>query len=317
MSLFPKNLNEYVTSLGIPRGPLSKVYLVDTVNGLDTNPGTTWQSPLKTLIAAEDLCVGDRHDTVLFLSGDTADNPTAAIVWDKDYTHLVGLSSGVYGLGQRCRVVALAATAVTPVITFSGNGCIVKNMQFNNEKAAGSAAGCVIISGLRNYFENVFFMVPAATDAASYSLKCSGAENVFYRCAIGQETTPRTAASYGLWLHKGAGSSVSRNIFRDCVFMSWTSAAGTHVHVLVDADIVAVPWMTIFEDCLFDNVIGAAGYGVIQAQAIDMNSTAAGLRVLLKGSHSFVGCTAVADTLTYIYTQTYFKGGLMASLAES
>ena len=79
MSLFPRNLNEYVASLGIPRGPKSKAYLVDPVNGSDSNPGTSWQAPLKTVTAAEALCVGDRHDAVLFLSGDTADNPTAAI----------------------------------------------------------------------------------------------------------------------------------------------------------------------------------------------------------------------------------------------
>ncbi|MFH1743996.1 MAG: hypothetical protein ABIH23_33740, partial [bacterium] len=69
MGLFPRNLNEYVASMGIPRGPLSKAYLVDTVNGSDSNPGTNWQSPLLTLEAAEDLCVADRHDTVLFLAG--------------------------------------------------------------------------------------------------------------------------------------------------------------------------------------------------------------------------------------------------------
>ncbi|MDP2989149.1 MAG: hypothetical protein Q8O57_01105, partial [Kiritimatiellota bacterium] len=215
------------------------------------------------------------------------------------------------------REVALAATLLSPIITISGSGCIVKNMQYNNEKAAGAASGVAIVTGSRNYFENAFFMAPTASDAASYSLKMSGAENVFKRCTIGQETNPRSAASYGLWLHKGAGSSVSRNIFDNCLFLSWISAAGTHAHVLVDADIVAVPWMTIFEDCLFVNVTGAAGYGVIQAQAIDDDCTAAGHHIILKGKNTFVGCTAVADALTYIYTQTYFHGGLAAALAES
>ncbi len=315
MSLYPKNLNEFVAQMGIPRGPKSQVYLYDPVNGSDSNPGTNWLAPLKTLEAAEDLCVGDQHDAVIALSGDTADNPSAAIAWDKDYTHLIGLSSGLYGLGQRCRVVAQAATELSQVISFTSNGCIVKNMQFNNEKAAGAASGVGIITGMRNYFENVFFMAPTAPDAGSYSLKMAGAENVFRHCTIGQQTNFRSAASYGLWLHKGAGSSVSRNLFDECMFLSWSGGTpSTHVHVLVDADIVAIPWLTIFKDSLFVNNYGG---GTIQAQAIDDNCTATGHQIVLWGKNSFAGCTVVADTLTYILSQTVFKGGLMAALAES
>ena len=309
------DLRKYLNVMDLPLGPKSKTYLVDPVNGSDSNSGTNLDQPLKTLEAAEDLCVGDQHDAVLFLSGDTADNPSAAITWNKDYTHLVGLSSSVYGLGQRCRVVALAATLLSPVITFSGNGCIVRNMQFNNEKAAGAASGIAIVTGMRNYFENVFFMAPTADDAASYSLKMSGAENVFRHCTIGQYTNFRSAASYGLWLHKGTGASVSRNLFDECMFLAWSGGSpSTHVHVLVDNDIATLPWLTIFKDCLFANCYGG---GTIQAQAIDDNSTATGHQILLWGKNSFVGCTVVADTLTYIFNQSKFAGGLMAALTES
>ena len=313
MGLFPKNLNEYVASLGIPRGPLSKAFCYDTVNGSDSNTGTSWQSPLLTLEAAEDLCTADRHDTVIAIAGDTANNPAAAIAWDKDYTHLVGLSSGVYGLGQRCRVVTLAATAVTPTITFSSNGCIVKNIQFYNEKAAGSAAGVAIVTGSRNYFENVFFMTPVATDAASYSLKMSGSENVFKHCTIGQYTNFRSAASYGLWLY--GATAVSRNLFDECMFMAWSGGTpSAHAHVFVDSAIVTVPWVTIFKDCLFLNNYGG---GTIQVQAIDDDSTATGHQIILWGKNSFSGCTAVADTLTYILNQSKFAGGITAALTES
>ena len=318
MSLYPKNLNEFVASMGIPRGPLSKVFLVDPVNGAAGNTGTSWLSPLASLEAAYALCTADRHDAVLFLSGDTADNPAASITWSKDYTHLIGLSSGVYGLGQRCRVVALEATAINPVISFTGSGCIVKNMQFNQEKATGAASGVAIVTGMRNYFENVFFMAPTSATAASYSLKDAGAENVYRHCTIGQYTNFRSEASYGLWLHKGAGSSVSRNVFDDCMFLSWQGGAGSpHAHVLIDADIVAIPWLTIFKDCLF-----AANYGggTIQTQAIDDNCSAAGHQTLLRGHNDFVGCSAVGDNLTYIFcpdAAANVSGLLMIAVAES
>jgi hypothetical protein len=307
------DLRKYLNVLDLPMGPKSKTYLYDTVNGSDSNSGTNLDSPLKTLELAEDMCVANQHDAVLALSGATATNPSAIIAWDKAYTHLVGLGSPVYGLGQRSRVVALATTALEHVITFSGEGCIIKNMQFNNEKVAGVASGVGVCTGMRNFFENVFWMAPTAYDAGSYSLKEAGAENVFLRNTIGQYTNPRSAASYGLWLNKGAGASVCRDKFVKSEFLSW-GAQAAHVHVLVDADIATVPWMVQFEDCLFAN---ARGGGANLTQAIDDNSTAAYHQILLLGKNQFAGVSAVADTLTYIFTQTYFHGGLMAALAES
>ena len=218
------DIEKYLWLAGIPRGPKSKAFCVDPVNGSDSNVGTNWLAPLKSLAAAEDMCTGDQHDAVLFISGDTADNPAAEIGWDKDYTHLIGLSSNVYGVGQRCRVVGLAATLLSPVITFSGNGCIIKNMQFNNEKASGAAAGVALVSGSRCFFENVFFMAPTAHDAISYSLKVTGSENVFLRTSIGQFTNPRTAASYSLWLE----GAPLRNKFVKSELLSW-STVNSHV----------------------------------------------------------------------------------------
>lgn len=311
MSLFPRNLNEYAASLGIPRGPLSKAFLVDTVNGDDDNPGTTWQAPLKSLEAAEDLCTADRHDTVLFLAGDSANNPAASIVWDKDYTHLVGLGSELPGLGQRCRVVLQAAIEETPVITFSGNGCIVKNIQFYQEKAAGAASGCAIVTGSRNYFKNVFFMSPVATDANSYSVKMSGNENVFERCTLGQFTNARAAASMNLWLH--GATATSRNKFVKCEFLSWSGSA-SHMHVLVDADIVTEPWVTWFEDCMFHN------FGTALTESINDNSTAANHQIVLRGHNDFLNCTAVGGTLTYTFAPdaaANVSGLLMIAVAES
>jgi hypothetical protein len=296
MGLFPKNLNEYVAGMGIPRGPKSKVFIYDPVNGSDSNPGTTWQAPLKSLEAAEALCTANQHDVVLALAGATADNPTAAIAWDKSYTHLIGVGSYLPGLGNRSRVVMQAATAVTPVITFSGNGCIVKNMQFNQEKATGAASGVAIVTGARNYFENVFFMTPTSATAVSYSLKVGGTENVFKRCTIGQHTNVRSAATYGLWLYEG-DDSCQRNKFIDCEFLSWATGGGTaHVHVYTAVGIDVEVYTVYFENCLFDN-IGPATLAV----AIDDNCPTTDHQIILRGRNNcFAGCTAVADPLTYV-----------------
>lgn len=318
MSLYPRNLNEYVAQMGIPRGPLSKVYIYDPVNGDDGNSGTDWLHPLWTLEAAEEKCVANRHDVVLALAGATACNPAASVTWDKDYTHLIGVGSYLPGLGNRSRVVMQAATAVTPVITFSGDGCIVKNMQFNQEKASGAASGVAIVTGHRNYFENVFFMVPTSQTAASYSLKVGGTENTFKRCTIGQHTLVRNAATYGLWLYVGA-DDCQRNKFIDCEFLSWASGGGTaHALVYVDVDIDVEVYTAFFENCLFDN-IGAATLAV----AIDDNCAETDHQIILRGRNNcFAGVTAVADPLTYVLTPDMngdhvTSGLLMISVTES
>jgi hypothetical protein len=311
------DLRKYLNLMDLPMGPKSKTYIYDPVNGSDSNTGTNLDAPWKTLEYAEDHCVGDQHDAVICLSGDTANNPAATIAWDKDYTHLVGLSSPLYGLGQRCRVVALAATALEHVIAFSSNGCIIKNMQFNNEKVTGAASGVAKVTGQRNFFENTFFMAPSANDAASYSLKSAGAENVYKRCTIGQTTNARAAASYGLWLHKGAGASVCREKYVDCEFLSW-GATADHVHVLVDADIATVPWWIQFEGCLFLN---ARGGGAALTQAIDDNSTATYHQIIFRGRNNlFVGATVVGDALSYMWApnpDASISGLLAVVVAES
>ncbi len=309
MGLFPKNLNEYVAAMGIPRGPKSKAYLVDTVNGSDSNPGTSWEAPVKTLAVAEALCVANQHDTVLFLANATADNPAANIAWDKSYTHLIGVGSELPGLGQRCRVVAAAAAMHTPVITFSGDGCIVKNMQFGNEHATGDACGVVLVTGQRNYFQNVFFMVPFSATAASYSLKMSdGGENVFRDCTIGQMTCVRSAATHGLWIIKGAGeANPTRNKFIHCEFLSWCGTAG-HAHVTVESDVDVEAFTLFFEDCLFLNINGGANL----AHSIIDGATGADHRIILRGTCMFHGSGAgIADPVTYVY------GGVAAAAAPA
>jgi hypothetical protein len=311
MGLYPRKLDEYAAALGIPRGPLSKVYLVDPVNGNDDNHGRTWQAPLKSVEAAEDLCVANRHDTVLFLAGAAADNPSAMITWDKDYTHLVGIGSELPGMGQRARIVQKAATALPAGFTFSGNGCIIKNVQLSNEYATG-AMGVAIVTGQRCLFENVFFMVPFSVTAASYSMKISGGENVFRNCTFGQHTMVRTGASRNVWFHKGAGDN-QRNKFIHCEFLSWVSS-GTHVLIYTDVDIDNEIFTIQFDDCLFNN-IGTASLAV----AIDDNCATLDHQIILRGNNVFTLCTAVADPLTYVLhaeVGTGTQSGLLAAAVD-
>jgi hypothetical protein len=301
MGLYPRNLNEYVASLGIPRGPNSQAYLVDTEQGNDSASGTNWGAPMLTLEAAEDKCVADRHDTVVLLSRDTECKPAAAIAWDKDFTHLVGYGNGISGVGQRSRIVGTAALDLAQVITFAGKGCLVKNIQIFNENDAAADSGAAIVSGGRNFFENVFFAgmgsVTAGARAGSYSLALTGEENTFKRCSIGLQTIIRAAANAELLI---SGASPYRNKFIQCEFLSWSVTAAK---LLVKFVAGSVPWTTQFEDCLWENLDMTAGGadGASIDNAIGDSSTAKH-QCILRGKNMFVGCTGVADTLTNIYS---------------
>lgn len=242
-------IRDHLVLSGVPLGPLSDVYCVDPVNGSDGQSGENWLAPMKTIAAAFAKCTGDQHDTVLMLSGDTADNPAEAINWNKDYTHLVGLSSDLPGIGQRCRIVGTAALDLTQVITFAGNGCIVKNIQVYNGADADADSGAVVITGDRNHFKNCMFAgmahaTPGAR-AGSFSAHLSGAvENFFEDCTFGLDTVLRAAANAELLMVNS-----SKNIFRRCRFMSKSETAGKF---MVSLDVGAAG-LNSWEDCLFYN----------------------------------------------------------------
>jgi hypothetical protein len=297
MGLYPLDISAALAN--VPRGPNSNVYIVDPVSGLDTNPGTKWSKPLKTVAAAYAKCVTNQNDVVLFVGGPTADNPTAAIDWAKSYTHLVGLSGDLPGMGQRCRIVNTAANDLATLFTLSGSGCIVKNIQFFDGKDKAEDGACVLVSGERNYLENVFVagmgstgVAAAATRAGSYSLKVSGSENTFARCTIGLDSVIRTAANAELIV---AGA---RNRFIACDIRSYSETAGKFLAVVDNS--AGDLRDTIFDDCLFFNYTANWANGI--SNAFDMPAAGNTHFVILRGCQLVGVNSGWADVVTHIYT---------------
>lgn len=293
MSLYPKAIEAVLA--GIPRGPSSNVYFVDTVNGDDTALGDRWTKPLATVTTAYGKCTTDQHDVVVLLGMDTADTPAATLTWSKDFTHLVGLTNDLYGVGQRARIVGNTTYDLAPIVTFSGKGCIVKNIQFFNGGDADADAGAVDVSGGRNYFENCMISgmghaTPGAR-AGSYSLEVSGGENVFKRCYIGLDTIIRASTNAELVLASGA----VRNYFDHCIFASYSETAGKF---MVRCDNGIDRWQ-IFEDCLFYNFW--VNWVDQLTNAFDMDAAATHY-VILRGANQLVGIDGWADTVTHLYS---------------
>jgi hypothetical protein len=307
------NLRKYFNLTDIPMGPKSKTYLVDPVNGSDSNPGTNLEQPLLTLAAAEDLCVSGQNDAVLLEGCGTANNLTANLAWDKSYTHLIGLTGNLPGVGQRARITSAATAAITEMLTLSGSGCIFRNLNIQNECSADADSGAMTISGMRNELTNCFISgmlhaTPAAR-AAAYSLTLSGPENFFNRCAIGVQTINRSAANAELIID---GSNVKRNHFVKCQFLSQSVTAGK---VLVRIKSTAIVWSQIFEDCAWLNWSSAAGEsGASINHAIEDGQTGFHQNVFL-GSTIAVGCTQFVDVATFSWTPGAACGGAVAPIA--
>lgn len=292
------DIERYLVLSGIPRGPKSKVYFVDPVNGSALNTGTSWQSPLAGLEAAYALTVGDQHDVIVLLAGDTGNALTAAITWSKDHTHLIGLSGDLPGMGQRCRITGSAASDLTVLMTVSGSGCIFKNLQFFQGGDAATALGCVLVSGNRNYFQNVFFAggghaTPAA-DAGMYSLTVSGSENYFETCTIGLDTVVRAAANSELII------SGVRNEFHACRVISSSVTSGKFL-VKLDNTAGDLRYTYFSGECLFYNHSESWASGA--ANVVDM-PTAGSTHYLILGPMCFLVGVGLgwADTVTHVYS---------------
>ena len=250
MGLFPKSLSQYIALSGIPQSKGSKVFIVDAVNGSDSNPGTTWEAPLATVSAAYALCTTLKNDVVLLVGNGTSNAATAAITWAKDFTHLIGLSAP--GLMEpRSRITSPAALATTPFVTWSGDGCIVKNISFWHSSSNAASLVNVTVSGHRNYFENVQFAGQAGANAVTgaRALVVTGADggNTFQNCYIGLDTIMSVDGMGGVQFLVGS----MHNQFNDCVFATSTNGT-TYAHAVIAAA-ADIGRMNIFRRCLFVN----------------------------------------------------------------
>jgi len=277
----------------IPFGPNSKVYFVDPANGSAGNDGLTPDKAVASVATAYAKTTSGNNDTVAMIGGATGDTLAETLVWANDYTHLVGISSGLPGLGQRCRITGGATTDLTEVITWSGDGCEVRNVQISNWADADVDSGALTVSGDRNHFFNCMIAgmghaTPAAR-AGSYSLKLTGSENFFERSSVGLQTVIRAAANAEVVMT----GTPSDNKFWMCDFRSYSDTAGKLMF-----NIDGLQRELQFRECLFFNM--STNWSQDLTNAID-DDVATTHYINFVGPQTFVGITGIADTVTYIF----------------
>ncbi|MFC2031566.1 hypothetical protein ACFLWA_12675 [Chloroflexota bacterium] len=291
---------------GLPFSKGAKYYFVDVANGSDGNDGLSPKTPLATLIAAEDLCVANRHDTIFLIGGASGLNMSAALVWDKAYTHLIGICAPTM-VAQRARIFQLSTlTGASPLFTVSASGCIFKNFYCFQGVADATSLINWSITGERNYFENVHFAggghaTQAVNGGASLQLN-GGSENTFRRCTIGVDTAAAATGMAGLLLDAEA----TRNIFKGCHFTMYAGNAGAIFVEVTDA--TGIDRYTIFDNCLFTNPSATA---MSQAFAIPAGMSPPRGPIYLKdcAGHGFTDWDASDRGVLFLNGGTVTAGG--------
>ncbi len=94
---------------GLPYTKNSKYYFVDPANGNDNNIGTDLANPLATVGQGLSNTTANQHDAVIYISGSSGNTEAAAITWNKNFTHLIGLAAPTQ-IAQRARIFSNALT---------------------------------------------------------------------------------------------------------------------------------------------------------------------------------------------------------------
>ncbi len=254
MTTFPDRVFELggvPVMAGVPYSKDAKYYYVDAATGSDSNDGLSPDKALATIIAAEDKCIANRHDTVFYIASGSGVNMTAALTWDKNYTHLIGICAPTQA-AQRARIFQLSTlTGASPLLNITATGCIFKNFYIFQGVADATSLINVAVTGGRNYFENVHFAggghATQAVDGGA-SLKLDGAEeNTFVNCTIGVDTISAATGMAGILFDGEA----HRNRFIDC---DLTMYAGNNGAIFAEvADNTGIDRYNIFRNCLFLN----------------------------------------------------------------
>jgi len=229
------------------------VFFVKPSTGSDGNSGKSPDKALKTLVTALSKCTANQNDVVYFLSeGNTAANTTdyqsTALNWNKDGVHLIGINASSR-IGQRSRISQLSTVkTIEALFTISANSCFIANIEVFQGVASSTATApiAVTVSGQRNKIVNCQFsgIGDVSMDVSgARSLALSGSENTFEGCYIGLDTVIRGTAAAEI----GLTGSPTRNIFKDCIVSTYTSATG-FLPVTVAA---GMDRFTIFENCKF------------------------------------------------------------------
>lgn len=271
-------------------------FWVDTANGSDGNTGGP-QDPFQTLSQALTSATAGNNDVIYFTG---TYNPTATLVWNKNNTHLIGLSISPYA-APKIAVANTAATsgAFTPLVNVTATGCIFQNFTVVSGIAQAATQVAWAEAGGSNTYVGVNINqvgnATAGAQAGNRALTLASVNNYFLNCVIGNDAIVRaTGTNSSVTLLAGGGSTT----FRGCLFPMWSSVAAS---TFVVAAATTASGYILFDACVFVNDINNAG-GTALTQAFSISATT-GASLILTPSTVVAGATILNTGSTgTIYT---------------
>lgn len=295
-NLSPSLVQYLISLIGGSMGPMTgEVYFLTPSNSasayyrswLQAN-GVRQDRMFTDLPTAYAAMTANRNDTLFVAPGNYTQ--TAAFVWGKDYTHMIGMAPNI-PVNQRCRFSASTA-ALSPLITFSADGSLMKNTMWSQDGShASTAAINCLMTGDRNRLECVTFRNLGALSVVGDAMRnlkitSSNGENYYLNCTIGADSVDNDAGD--IVVIEYAGTNTARDTYEKCNIIAGGSADGLFLKLGTTA---TTAW-TKFLDCDFiNNILG------------DMDSMTQGFSigggngyVLFAGKTRVHGCTTLETT---------------------
>lgn len=204
-----------------------------------------------TWAAAYAALTAGRNDALFVMPG--ANVTTSALTWAKDYTHLIGATAPNL-TNHRARIYT-TGTAVSPLMTWSGNGCVCKNVMFDHQGSNATTAGVVFnLSGARNHFDRVTMRHIGALAVASdthrvLQIASSDGENYFEKCTFGADTVDAGTGA-GIIIEFNGTNETARNVFDGCLVLANGSINQTFITASTTSSTSS---FQLFKECLFYN----------------------------------------------------------------
>jgi hypothetical protein len=305
--------NAITASFAMKYGILPKnVYFLDPVNGISGGDGSI-ERPFLDLPTAEDVLRANQNDVLFIIGGATSLKLTEGFVWDKAYTHLIGLTQPAPY--SRCR---LQSNAIIPTLfTHSVNGCIFSGIHWQQgEGGDATSVNNVVVAATanQNFFENCHFDSPllAAAGTGAYrilTLAGSGTtgarSNTFRNCWFGDWTAAPASADGEI---VDIGDATAGTQFENCKFIINTTEA-TMVPIAAASDVGGgnPPGYIYFKDCEF----------LAMSTGVNVCFTAPTTGKIILSNCRSVGVTAWSATSTNIISTNNYLANDLAGLGVS
>lgn len=298
---------------GVPVGLLKELCpaKVMMLAKADTNTYSWWYPRWKRnkfftqVSKAEDACTTKQNDTILVTPEShvwygEADVATAALTWDKQNTHMIGMAPFTKGGGMRSRF-GHSGSAMANFMTVSGSNNMFANLYWMHGSATGAAAdvNMITVSGHRNVFRGCHFSGPndttqsASANYTGFTLSGTASHNYFKDCTFGGFNAVKRGANAQLTI----SSTGQGNVFEDCLFICGAAASTTEFIDYSSAAGTGGRVGAFFFNCQFVNMYEAGTGGsckIADAIVIGTLTEASDARLFFDSRCTFSGVTDIA-----------------------